>query len=94
MKKKYDPLWEAADEKIALQGEEVHLDVVCPHCRVLVHLQTGTAPGDRFCCGLCGTLCEVTAGAGGEPLAAREVADEGAAVREGRAGYRPGASSG
>jgi hypothetical protein len=75
VKKKYDPLWEVVDEKIGLQGEVGHSDAGCPHCHVVVHLQAGTMPGDRFCCGLCGTLCEVIEGAGAELPAAREVAE-------------------
>jgi uncharacterized Zn-binding protein involved in type VI secretion len=52
--KKYDPLWEIVDEKVALQGQEPDVDAPCPHCHVLVHLGGRARVGDRFACGLCG----------------------------------------
>jgi hypothetical protein len=54
VKKKYDPLWEVVNEKIGLQGQVVGLDVICPHCHVVVHLDGDAKAGDHFCCGLCG----------------------------------------
>ena len=58
-RKKYDPLWEIVDEKIALQGQEPDVDVACPHCHVLVHLGRGTTVGARYSCGLCGGVSAV-----------------------------------
>lgn len=58
-KKKYDPLWEIVNEKVALQGQERHVDVPCPHCHVTVQLGPGIKVGDRFACGLCGGISEV-----------------------------------
>jgi hypothetical protein len=57
--KRYDPLWEIVDEKIALQGQEPDIDVPCPHCHVLVHLGPGVSVGARYACGLCGGVAEV-----------------------------------
>ena len=61
MTKKYDPLWEIVDEKVALQGQEPDVDTPCPHCHVIVHLGGSAEMGDRFACGLCGGVCTVTA---------------------------------
>ena len=58
-KKKYDPLWELVEEKIALQGREPDVDVPCPHCHVTVHLGSEATPGERYGCGLCGGVSEV-----------------------------------
>jgi Zn finger protein HypA/HybF involved in hydrogenase expression len=61
--KKYDPLWEIVDEKVALQGQESDVDVACPHCHVVVHLGNTAAVGERFACGLCaGTSVAISAG--------------------------------
>lgn len=73
-KKKYDPLWEVAGEKVALQGQEPEADVLCPHCNVKVYLSPTARPGDRFACGLCGGISEVVASPGGlslQPVSAR-----------------------
>lgn len=64
-KKKYDPLWEIVDEKVALQGEEPDIDAVCPYCHVRVHLGRGAGAGRRFACGLCGGVSVVAATADG-----------------------------
>jgi hypothetical protein len=58
-KKKYDPLWEIVDEKIALQGQEPDVDLLCPHCHVLLHLGPTATKGLRVTCGLCGGSSEV-----------------------------------
>jgi hypothetical protein len=58
-KKKFDPLWELVDEKIALQGQEPDVDVPCPHCHVIVHLGASAEAGQRVTCGLCGGLSTV-----------------------------------
>ena len=58
-KKKYDPLWEAAGDKRALQGQEPDVDAICPHCNVTVHLGTDAQVGRRYACGLCGGRSEV-----------------------------------
>jgi hypothetical protein len=71
-KKKYDPLWEIVDEKVALQGAEPDVDCVCPHCNVRVHLGTSIAAGERVECGLCGGVCEVVARDGVMALEPRE----------------------
>jgi hypothetical protein len=73
VKKKYDPLWEIVDEKVSLQDAERHLDVVCPHCHVTVHLPADAKTGSRFCCGLCGALWEVTQASCAGPLDAAEI---------------------
>lgn len=57
--KKYDPLWEIVDEKVALQGVEPDIDASCPHCYVGVHVGLEAKPGERFACGLCGGVSEV-----------------------------------
>ncbi|OFW60572.1 MAG: hypothetical protein A2133_11980 [Actinobacteria bacterium RBG_16_64_13] len=70
-KKKFDPLWEIVDEKVALQGAEPDVDVPCPHCNVTVHLGSAVKAGERFACGLCGGVSEVlpaSAGAGLKPV--------------------------
>lgn len=58
-KKRYDPLWEIVDEKVALQGAEPDIDSVCPHCGVRVHVGADLQPGAQVECGLCGGLSEV-----------------------------------
>jgi ribosomal protein S27AE len=58
-KKKYDPLWEIVDEKVALQGAEPDVDALCPSCHVTVHLGLGAKAGERYECGLCGGVSEV-----------------------------------
>lgn len=60
MTKKYDPLWEIVDEKVALQGQEPDVDTFCPHCHVLVQLGATAGVGERFACGLCGGVSTVT----------------------------------
>ena len=68
-KKKYDPLWEIVDEKVALQGEEPDVDCRCPHCHVIVHLGTECHRGRAtYECGLCGGLSEVVEEAGSPGL--------------------------
>lgn len=57
--KKFDPLWEIVDEKIALQGAEPDIDALCPYCHVSVHLGAGVLGGARVTCGLCGGSSEV-----------------------------------
>ncbi len=69
-KKKYDPLWEIVDEKVALQGQEPDVDVACPCCHVTVHLGSGRKPGERYACGLCGGVSEVEERPGGLGLRA------------------------
>jgi hypothetical protein len=64
-KKKYDPLWEIVDEKVALQGQEADVDGHCPYCNVTVHLGSRATTLERVSCGLCGGVSEVKAGAGG-----------------------------
>jgi ribosomal protein S27AE len=75
MTKKYDPLWEIVDEKVALQGKELDLDASCPHCHVIVHLGGSAEDGDRFACGLCGGVATLTAVAGGLALEKATSAD-------------------
>lgn len=58
-KKKYDPLWEVVDERVALQGTEPDVDVRCPYCHVMVHVGLGTKAGERYECGLCGGVSQV-----------------------------------
>jgi hypothetical protein len=58
-KKKFDPLWEIVDEKIALQGQEPDVDLPCPHCHVLLHLGADAKGGQKVTCGLCGGVSEV-----------------------------------
>jgi hypothetical protein len=57
--KRYDPLWEIVDEKVALQGQEPDIDVPCPYCHVLVRLSCNARVGERFACGLCGGVSGV-----------------------------------
>jgi hypothetical protein len=59
-KKKYDPLWELVDEKVALQGVEPDADATCPYCHVTVHLGLQASAGEYVECGLCGGVSEVT----------------------------------
>ena len=73
MKKKYDPLWEIVDEKIALQGQDIDLDAACPRCHVSVHVGSGAKSGDRFCCGLCGASFVITERSNGGSVAAKEI---------------------
>jgi predicted RNA-binding Zn-ribbon protein involved in translation (DUF1610 family) len=68
-KKKYDPLWELVDEKVALQGQEHELRVACPHCHVLVGVHTCAQAGECFACGLCGGVSRVVKEADGVSLA-------------------------
>jgi ribosomal protein S27AE len=63
-KKKYDPLWEIVDEKVALQGREPDIDVPCPHCAVTVHLGTRARSSERYACGLCGGVSQVVQAGG------------------------------
>lgn len=58
-KKRYDPLWEVVNEKVALQGGETEVDAICPWCRVIVHLGLQAMPGQVYECGLCGGVSEV-----------------------------------
>ncbi|MFH0916472.1 MAG: hypothetical protein V1912_08510 [bacterium] len=58
-KKKYDPLWEVVDERVALQGAEPDVDVRCPYCHVTVHLGLGNKAGETYECGLCGGVSQV-----------------------------------
>jgi hypothetical protein len=53
-KKKYDPLWQIVDEKVALQGGEPDVDARCPYCHVAVHVGLAGKVGERYECGLCG----------------------------------------
>ncbi len=71
-KKKYDPLWEVVNEKVALQGQGPDVNVPCPHCNVVVHLKVGVRAGERFACGLCGGVSEVVDGPEGPGLRAVE----------------------
>lgn len=73
-KKKYDPLWEIVDEKVALQGQEPDVDAFCPHCHVAVHLGTAAKVGEHYACGLCGGVSEVAEGPAG--LVLNPVVDE------------------
>ena len=59
LKKRYDPLWQIVDEKVALQGSECEAPVECPSCHVSLVLSGDIEGGRRFRCGLCGALCEV-----------------------------------
>lgn len=74
-KKRYDPLWEIVDEKVALQGQEPDVDVRCPHCNVTVHLGSAAKAGKRYACGLCGGVSEVAEGPTGLLLTAVPDAD-------------------
>ena len=71
-KKKFDPLWEIVDEKIALQDQEPDVDLPCPHCHVLLHLGSVAQTGQRVTCGLCGGNSEVVEGPEGPRLAAAD----------------------
>jgi ribosomal protein S27AE len=59
VKKRTDPLWKIVGEEVSLQGSEQARRVACPRCNVVVELPGETATGDRFRCGLCGTVSEV-----------------------------------
>jgi hypothetical protein len=69
-KKRFDPLWEIVDEKVALKGHETCIDAVCPHCRVNVDVPPEAVAGERVLCGLCGKVSQVIEGARGPALAA------------------------
>ena len=71
MKKKSDPLWEIVGEESRLQGSDESKLGQCPRCGVGVQLPKDARVGDRFRCGLCGTVSHVS-GDG-------SVADDGAA---------------
>lgn len=62
-KKRYDPLWEIVDEKVALQGAEPEMDALCPWCNVTLHLG-GATVGKTYECGLCGGASRVIAAEG------------------------------
>jgi hypothetical protein len=63
--KKYDPLWEIIDEKVALQGQEPDVDLACPYCGVLLHVGATAVQGQKITCGLCSGSAEVVkSGAG------------------------------
>jgi hypothetical protein len=66
-KKKYDPLWQIVDEKVALQGGEPDVDARCPHCHVVVHVGLAGKVGERYECGLCGGV-SVLAEEEGSPI--------------------------
>ncbi len=75
-KKKFDPLWEIVDEKVALQGQELDVDAHCPYCNVTVHLGSHAGEGQKVSCGLCGGVSEVKLSTGGarlEPVAPAEI---------------------
>lgn len=74
-KKKYDPLWEIIDEKVALQGAEPDVDSVCPYCNVRVHLGSERRPGQRVECGLCGRVSEMVVAGGQVSLTQVELPD-------------------
>jgi hypothetical protein len=57
--KKFDPLWEIVDEKIALQNTEPEVDAACPYCHVTLHLGSAVLAGETVDCGLCGGRSEV-----------------------------------
>jgi hypothetical protein len=57
--KKYDPLWELVDEKVALQGQEPEVQAHCPHCNVNLTLGPAVVEGTRVACGLCGGASKV-----------------------------------
>lgn len=63
--KKFDPLWEIVDEKVALQEQEPDIDVPCPYCSVPLHLGAAPQPGAKVTCGLCGGGSQVVQTAGG-----------------------------
>lgn len=67
-KKKYDPLWEIIDEKVALQGVEPDIDALCPYCSVTVHIAGSLADEGLVECGLCGSLSTVARAGGGVTL--------------------------
>ena len=73
MKKRLDPLWEIVGEKVYLQGMGAPVTASCPQCHVVVELPREPKQGERFRCGLCGTLCEVVDTPRQTRLAAREI---------------------
>ena len=60
MKKKRDPLWEIVGEESRLQGSDESKPGQCPRCGVRVQLPKDSRSGDRFRCGLCGSVGEVS----------------------------------
>jgi ribosomal protein S27AE len=70
LKKRFDPLWEVVDERIALQGEETHHNPCCPRCYVAINLVAQAKSGVRLRCGLCGTLCQLVQGSSEAELVA------------------------
>jgi hypothetical protein len=68
--KKYDPLWEIVDEKVALQNAEPDADALCPYCHVTVHLGAAAPLGRKVECGLCGGASEIVQTAAGLGLKA------------------------
>jgi hypothetical protein len=56
---KYDPLWELVGEKVALQGVGEDIDVRCPECHVILHVQPELASGEAVECGLCGAALTI-----------------------------------
>jgi hypothetical protein len=69
---KYDPLWELAGQKVALQGTLEDVDSRCPSCHVVVHLGLDVHPGEKVECGLCGAPLEITADGRSVELAPEE----------------------
>jgi hypothetical protein len=57
--KKFDPLWEIVDEKVALQNAEPDIDAPCPYCNVPLHLGAVAPKGAKVTCGLCGGTSQV-----------------------------------
>ena len=68
--KKYDPLWEIIDEKVALQDQEPDVDLPCPYCHVLLHVGVNATADQTITCGLCGGASKVVKTAGGLSLEA------------------------
>jgi hypothetical protein len=75
LKKRLDPLWEIVGEKVYLQGAASAPSGSCPQCHVLVELPREPKRGERFRCGLCGTLCEVVDVPRQTGLVARQIFD-------------------
>jgi hypothetical protein len=67
-KKKFDPLWELVDEKIALQNAAPDIDLPCPRCHVLLHVGDAVPDGQKVTCGLCGGISRVVEGPEGPYL--------------------------
>jgi hypothetical protein len=67
-RKRFDPLWEIVDEKVALQNEEPDIDLPCPYCRVRLHLGPAPRAGEKISCGLCGGDSELVQSAEGLSL--------------------------